>query len=343
MPALTSKHATVLVTGANGFIATWIVGYLLEQGYSVRAAVRIAKKGEHLLRTYASYGDKLKLVEVGDVSVDNAFDEAVKGVDGIIHTASPVGLYADEPSEMIDPAVKGVVGILQSAQKHAGHQLARIVITSSCAAISHFSTVPITLSEADWNDGPVKECEEKGRNADNLSKYAASKVLAAWEFVDKHKSEITWDIAVINPPWVFGPVKHDVASFETLPPSNQYFYNAVIKGDILGGFPAITTPGHGFVDVRDVAYAHIRALEAPAAGGERIICCAGSFVWQDIIDVANWLSPKPYHTIAKGEPGEKFRAITWNTEKQKRILGIKFRTLESIVRETLTQWAGRGY
>jgi nucleoside-diphosphate-sugar epimerase len=54
----------------------------------------------------------------------------------------------------------------------------RIVITSSCVAILHHLTEPITVSEADWNDAEVTECEKKGRDASGLHKYAASKTLA---------------------------------------------------------------------------------------------------------------------------------------------------------------------
>jgi uncharacterized protein YbjT (DUF2867 family) len=65
MPAITDTNSTVLVTGANGFLATWIVGDLLARGYSVHAAVRSEDKGQNLLKIYASYGHKLKLFAIG--------------------------------------------------------------------------------------------------------------------------------------------------------------------------------------------------------------------------------------------------------------------------------------
>jgi hypothetical protein len=121
---------------------------------------------------------------------------------------------------------------------------------------------------------------------------------AAWEFYEKHKSEVDWDLSVLNPSWVFGvsrnvvclafewgfnlvsqPVIHNVSTVDDLGVSCRAWYDAVVKGDF-GGSP-LTIPGHGWVDVRDVAEAHVRALQIPAAGGERIIVCAGSYVWQD--------------------------------------------------------------
>ncbi len=68
MPAVTDTNTIVLVTGANSFVGTWIVGDFLKGGYSVRAAVRNEGKGKHLLDIYKSYGDKLRLVAVGDIS-----------------------------------------------------------------------------------------------------------------------------------------------------------------------------------------------------------------------------------------------------------------------------------
>ena len=68
MPAITKEDATILVTGGNGYIATWIVGDLLERGFNVRASVRTADKGDHLKEVYKSYGDKLQIWAVGDMT-----------------------------------------------------------------------------------------------------------------------------------------------------------------------------------------------------------------------------------------------------------------------------------
>ncbi|PBK74752.1 NAD(P)-binding protein [Armillaria solidipes] len=347
MPAVTDTNTIVLVTGANGFVGTWIVGDLLKGGYSVRAAVRNEGRGKHLLDIYKSYGDKLKLVAVGDISNSGAFDDAVKGVDAIIHTASPVHLSADDPSELIDPAVGGVEGILKSALKNGSDSLKRIVITSSCAAIIAFSLIPVTISETVWNEAPVIECEEKGRDASSLAKYSASKTLAekaAWAFYEKHKPEIKWDISTINPPWVFGPVIHEVTTVDSLNSSSRFWHNAIVKEDF-DGYSSLTTPGHGWVDVRDVATAHVRAMEVPSAGGERIIVSAGSWVWQDWLDVISKLSPNPYpsRTLPRGTPGICQRAITFDTSKEKRILDIKFRTMEEMARDVLADYECRGW
>ena len=154
MPSV-KKGSKVLVSGANGYIAMWIVRTLLERGFTVRGTVRTEDKGKYLIEYFKSlgYGDKFEVVVVDDfVKVidvfwpyfnltlikEGAFDEAVKGVDAIEHTASPFQFNPKEPEgaqicclifvhvfnkleyevELILPAVKGTLGILKSALKN---------------------------------------------------------------------------------------------------------------------------------------------------------------------------------------------------------------------------------
>jgi uncharacterized protein YbjT (DUF2867 family) len=63
--------AKVLVTGANGYIAMWLVRKLLEKGYSVRATVRSEKKGAHMVEYFKSYGDKFEIAVVADITQVN--------------------------------------------------------------------------------------------------------------------------------------------------------------------------------------------------------------------------------------------------------------------------------
>ena len=81
--------AKVLITGANGYLAAYVVKKYLEAGYSVRGTVRSLSKSAFLKDKFGHYGDRFELVVVEDITKDGAFDEAVKGVDVIAHTASP--------------------------------------------------------------------------------------------------------------------------------------------------------------------------------------------------------------------------------------------------------------
>jgi nucleoside-diphosphate-sugar epimerase len=67
MPSIRAP-AKVLVSGANGYIAIWVVQNLLSQGYSVRGTVRSAEKGEDLRKLFEKYGDKHEVVVVEDIT-----------------------------------------------------------------------------------------------------------------------------------------------------------------------------------------------------------------------------------------------------------------------------------
>lgn len=100
MPTIT-KDAKVLVTGANGFLAAWIVDLLLKAGYRVRATVRSEDKAAPLRTKYAGYGDKFEIALVPDMAVKGAYDEAVKDVDAIEHTAALVNTAQDDPKGVL--------------------------------------------------------------------------------------------------------------------------------------------------------------------------------------------------------------------------------------------------
>ncbi|EEB90816.1 hypothetical protein MPER_10931, partial [Moniliophthora perniciosa FA553] len=300
MPAINDSNSKTLVTGGSGYIGAWVVDTLLQRGHFVVAVVRNESKGKHLQETFKSYGDKFQLAyipELEKASAEGAFDEVVQGVHGIIHVASPVRLEMGDPSGGYNPSVTDrIIDVL----KH-GSSVKRIVFTSSSATIYDQLSSGKTLSEADRNESSIKECDELGKDARPMAKYMASKILAekaAWDIWQKNRSTVQWDLSVIIPVWVFGPHKHDAARPEDFSPGTpQIWYWVVVRGEhVLGE----STPGDGWVDVRDCAEAHVRALEVPAAGGERIITCAGSpFKWQDFLDTANAINPSPYHTIAK--------------------------------------------
>ncbi|PPQ98104.1 hypothetical protein CVT26_003274 [Gymnopilus dilepis] len=339
--------AKILVSGVNGFLAMWIVRILLERGYSVRGTVRSESKGKYVKEYFngRGLGEKLELVVVDDITKDGAFDEAVKGVDGIIHTASPF-------SPTVETAeVRGTVGILESARKE-GQQVRRIMITSSCAAILDILPEPKQFSENDWADKVLKEVEELGAKDDTTARvYRASKTLAekaAWDYYRTHKDEVQWDISAINPPYVFGPPIHEVSTPGSLNISVLSWYQAVVDPEPKP--KQFLASLSSWADVRDVALAHVLALEKPDAGGERIIVSAGGFIFQEWLDIANTLSPSPLpsHILPRGIPeitqGEKPPYhITYDASKHERILGIKYHTKLETTRDTLAEFASRGW
>ncbi|KIJ56315.1 hypothetical protein M422DRAFT_150365, partial [Sphaerobolus stellatus SS14] len=202
----------ILVTGASGFVASWVVKESNSRGYLVRGIVRSAAKGEHLKELF---GGQFEYVIVEDVPKNGTFDEAVKDVDAVVHTASPVTFDVQDPQKLIGPAVGGTLSILRSILKN-GHtclfsprlNVKRVVITSSFGAI-----VPKTYDESVWNNNAVDIADKEGCRTHPGQIYRASKVLAekaAWEFVDSHKDEIDWYLITLFPSLIFGPIIHEV-------------------------------------------------------------------------------------------------------------------------------------
>ncbi|KAH8114298.1 hypothetical protein DFH11DRAFT_1508933, partial [Phellopilus nigrolimitatus] len=260
------------------FIALWLVQDLLERGYSVRAE----SKAAHVRSLFKAYADKLEIVEVPDIMQPGAFDAAVQGVDAIAHTALPFHFSADDPNELIGPAVKGTVGILESALKHAGPQLQRIAVLSSDAAVAGSSDHG-ELYERTWNEESAAEVRERGHATSQSAKYRASKALAEkGPFSTQYILTFFLPLSTherLNKGVLFGPILHEVALPAALNSSVALFYEAILMQkktpEELAKVQVL------WVNVHDVSLGHVRALEVPAAGGQRFILTASVFIWQD--------------------------------------------------------------
>jgi nucleoside-diphosphate-sugar epimerase len=336
----------VLVTGANGYIALWVVQTLLENGYIARGVVRTAEKGKHLKEHFSSYGDKFELAIVPDITKEGAFDEAVKDVDAVEHTASPGQFHLVEPDDFIKPAVNGTVGVLQSALKY-GNKVKRIVVTSSVAAIYHTPpTVGHVFDESSWADESIKLTAEKGRDADLMTKYRASKALAekaAWEFVEKHKAEVKFDLVVLHPPFVIGPPIGALASPKDLNLSLAvFFFNVTLPNKT----EEELKDTFNYVDVRDVSRAHVEALKTEKAAGQRIIVSEGETTWQETRNLLHSLRPDLYDSgaLPRGFPkAEKVIKFKYNPDKGKKIFGFKFIPFDKTVKDTVADFEARGW
>ncbi|KAI0827004.1 NAD-P-binding protein [Trametes gibbosa] len=321
MPAVSTGK--VLVTGANGYIAVWVVKSLLDAGFAVCGTVRSESKASHLRTIFASFGDKLEVVVVDDITKVGAFDAHVADVDAIAHTASPFHLKADEPDELIIPAVQGTLG-------------------------------PLVLNEADWNDEDVVTAREKGRAAEGVMKYRASKSLAeraAWAFVDKENAAgpaLGWDLVVLNPPFVFGPFLHEVAKPEDLNQSAHDWYFNVVKCALDDearanvGYVAVQTAG-SFVDVRDIAQAHVLALLKPDAAGSRLIISSDAYKWQDWVNAAHKIEPSLPAGNTSYDRSKAIFPSTYDHSRAITTLGLKFRTIAETTKDTLEDFKARGW
>ncbi|KAI8976325.1 NAD(P)-binding protein [Trametes punicea] len=347
MPAIFSP-ATILVTGANGFIGLWIIRELLRRGYSVRGTVRTpsaARDVEKCMEASVSEGvASLQCIVVPDIAVGGAFDEAVKGIDGIIHTASPVTFAEEDPATLINPAVGGTLSILRSAMEHGGQNLRRVVITSSIAAVMDTYAPPGLYTEDMWNDEAIKLVEEQGKDAPGGTKYMASKTIAekaAWSFVEHHKAKLNFDLCTILPSWTMGPLLKHPPSPSAIGSAMQVLYDQLFTLPP----PSPREPQcFNYVDVRDVTELHIRALEVPAAGGERIIASSHICGWQDWLNAAHDLGVLPRLDKRVASRAEACPPHpTCSNEKAKRIFGIRFKTVPETFRDVYRDLSARGW
>ncbi|KAI9509130.1 D-lactaldehyde dehydrogenase [Russula earlei] len=337
-----SPPAKVLVTGANGYLATWVVAKYLESGYSVRGTVRSLPKSTFLKDRFSHYGDRFELIVVEDITKDGAFDEVIGGVDVVVHTASPFHFKATDPEELITPAVRGTTSILSSALKHR-NTVKRVIVTSSVAAIREDSPQPRIYTEGNWNNAAVEGVKTKGSAAGSAAIYLASKTLAeraAWDFVAVHKSEISWDLVVINPPFIFGPSLSPAPTIDDINTSQREIYDT-LTGARTG--ERLQNQGN-WVHVAVAAEAHVRAAHAVRAGGQRIIVRSGPFFYQDILDVAAELG---IPNVPRGVPGST-RDIpvitTLQTTKAEELLNLTQVTpLIDVVDESVEDFKARGY
>ncbi|NNH88604.1 SDR family oxidoreductase [Acinetobacter terrae] len=252
--------APVLVTGATGYIASWVIKNLLEQGHTVHATVRDLNKKPsfaHLDKIAAETTGTLKLFKA-NLLEPHSFGEAMQGCEIVLHMASPfvVSNFKDALKDIIEPAILGTENVLNSVNKT--ESVKRVIVTSSIAAtygdaidIQH--TAKNEFDESHWNTS----------SSETHQPYPYSKVIAERKAWEMQKAQQRWDLVCINPALVLGPsltANTQSGSVEVL----QQFAN----GMTLLGVPPMW---NGIVDVRDVAEAHVQAAFNPDAEGRYII------------------------------------------------------------------------
>lgn len=334
MPAV-QKGDYILVTGASGFIAAHTSRQFLREGFKVRGTVRSRSKGEYLKNLFEGQG-QFDYVIVEDLTHEGGHDEAVKGVDAVAHLASPYYMTGvKDPQELIQPALRGTTEVLKSVQRH-NPKCKRIVLTSSVAAIMSSFSRPgaVHYTEKDWNQDSVKQVEEKGKNAAGADSYRASKTLAEqslWKFIEDEKP--SWDAVSINPPLVIGEVIHECDEPEKLNTSVAGFYAWASGKKRESDLPA---PFGNWVNVHDVALAHVRALTVSEAGGHRFITSNGPFAGQDYCDILHKHFPE-LPDVPTGKPNSRDEIIKampfFDGAEATRVLGIKYEALEDTVQE----------
>ncbi|KAE8165705.1 NAD(P)-binding protein [Aspergillus tamarii] len=278
----------VLVTGANGFIATHVIEAFLAQGYKVRGTVRSEKPwvDEYFKGKYGPAN--FETVIVPKLEEDGALDGCLADVGGVVHVACNMSWSAD-PQSLIPEVVTATLNVLSAAARV--RSIKRVVLTSS--VVTARSRCPGTgeitdyiVNENKWNDAAGAAAWDP-TTPDHIKPgvvYTAAKVEAereAWKWIAKH-----------NPPFVLNTVLPNVNFGKILFPGKQGTSMAVTRL-LLDGNDVATKimPAQWYVDVEDTARLHVIGLLDPDVQSERLFACAGPYTWTQVLNIMRKLRP----------------------------------------------------
>ena len=261
----------VLVTGGSGFIALHCIDQLLEKGFMVRTTIRSESRKEEIIKAMDKYTNLDQNLEfhICDLLKDEGWEAAVDGCDYVLHVASPFILEVpSDENVLIKPAVDGTLRVLNACSRA---HVKKVVLTSSVAAVAYGHGEEKTYDESDWSNTG----EDSG-----ITPYAKSKTLAekaAWNFVEELDPDKKFDFTVINPVGVFGPMlTRDIGTS-----------NSLVSRLINGELPACPATHMGYVDVRDVAKAHVFSMLNSSTNNKRIIVSESEMFFVDVGRILN--------------------------------------------------------
>ena len=250
------KNKPILVTGGTGYLASWIVKQLLDNGYHVNTTVRNKSdqiKYRHLLDIASKSKGQLSIYEA-DLLLNHSFQEAMNGCELVIHTASPFKISGikNADKELIQPALQGTRNVLFSAND--SKSVKRVVLTSSIVAMAG-DAIDVTK----LNNGVLNEQSWNTTSSADHQAYPYSKTMAEKEAWTIARKQNRWDLVVINPGFILGPSLSQRTDSTSIDMMIQ-----LLSGKFRTGVPE---GDQAVVDVRDVAQAHILAgLTASASG-----------------------------------------------------------------------------
>ncbi|XP_057454093.1 cinnamoyl-CoA reductase 2-like [Lotus japonicus] len=320
-PADTSSVSgdIVCVTGAGGFIASWLVKLLLERGYIVRGTVRNPDdpKNGHL-KELEGAKERLTLHKADLFDLDS-LKAVFHGCDGVFHTASPV---TDNPEEMLEPAVNGARNVVMAA---AETKVQRVVFTSSIGTVymDPNRSRDEVVDESCWSD--LEYCKNT-KNWYCYGKTVAEQV--AWEAA-KEKGV---DLVVVNPVLVIGPLLQPTINASTI---------HILKY-LTGSAKTYVNATQAYVDVKDAALAHVLVYETPSASG-RYICAESSLHRGELVEIlAKYFPEYPIPTKCSDEKNPRVKPYIFSNQKLKD-LGLEFTPVKQCLYETVMNLQEKGH
>lgn len=255
-----NNSAPVLVTGGGGYLASWLVKQLLDEGLVVRITVRDLADSNKVAHLHALAERSTGSLEVyaADLLLPGSFDLAMKGCRVVFHTASPFMLanVSDPERQLVEPALVGTENVLSSVNRC--ESVERVVLTSSVVAIMGDNCDINRTSGGQFDESYWNESSTAAHQPYSYAKTQAEK--AAWRLV---KAQKRWNLVVINPGFILGP---SLSKWQQSFSINTML--SMANGEYKYGLPQLY---NGVVDVRDAARAHFMAAFTPSASGRHIV------------------------------------------------------------------------
>ncbi|XP_043687401.1 dihydroflavonol 4-reductase [Telopea speciosissima] len=332
---------TFCVTGATGYVGSWLVKSLLQRGYFVHATVRDPEKVSPLLSCWNG-GDRLKVFRA-DLQEEGSFNEAVQGCHGVFHVAASMEFGVPAANENVEsyvetkilkPAIKGTINLLQACSRTKS--VKRVIFTSS------ISTITAKENAGRWKSKVDESCQSSVDQVWNMKAtgwvYVLSKLLSE-EAAFKFAKEKGIDLVSILPTTVAGPF-----FTSTVPASVQVLLSPITGDPVL--YPILSAVhtrlgSISVIHIEDICNAHIFLMEQPAANG-RYICSAHSCVMSELVDLlaleCPWLNISRSCEVDNG--------LIPSEISSKKLTGLGFdnkHSLEEIIQHSVTSCVQYGF
>lgn len=269
----------VLITGGTGFLGAYIIKELVEKGHTVRA-IRRSDKLPFFIP--AHFFDKVEWLP-GDVLDVTGLEEAMEGVDAVIHAAAKVSFARGDRSQLFSTNIEGTANVVNAA---LAQNVQRFIHVSSVAALGRTAKGEMVTEEKKWEDSKLNTSYA-------ISKYHAE--IEVWRGIGEGLKAI-----IVNPSTILGYGDWNTSSC------------AIFKS-VFREFPWYTNGVNGFVDVRDVAGVIVSLLESDHTG-ERFILSGDNWSFRQLFNtIAEGFGKKKPSLEATRFLGE----IAWRLEKAK--------------------------
>ncbi|PHH68280.1 hypothetical protein CDD82_679 [Ophiocordyceps australis] len=318
----------LLITGATGFIGFKVLLRALEQGYTVRAAVRSAEKAKtlssHPKITATGNADKLSFVEVPDITRDGAYDEAIRDIGHVIHLAAPLLWPSNDPQTGIyEPTIRNMSTLLASASKEPS--VKKLVITSSIAGNMTLAPDPSQEITAE-----TRIPDLPGPFDSSASAYNAAKV-GALNYLDRFMAEKkpSFALAIVLPGLLFGRDERALHVKELYAGTNVFLLRAIT------GQPAYYPVPDGIAHVDDAVKVLLAVLKDGVVGNFGVTKVHSvNEAWAVI--TKHFPQAVARGTFTRGT----YEAVpaNWNAHQTEIDLGFNFQAFDDIVIDVANQY-----